>query len=66
VILPKRNELDLEDLPEEIRRQIKFIFVETVDEVLEAALEPAPSTPERKRVRTKAIKETADAQSVAG
>lgn len=66
VILPKRNELDLEDLPEEIRRQIKFIFVETVDEVLEAALEPVPAAPKRKPVKTKAIKETADAQSVAG
>ena len=41
VILPKRNESDLEDLPEEVRKSMKFIFVETVDEVLKAALEPA-------------------------
>ncbi len=40
VILPKRNESDLEDLPEEVRKHMKFIFVETVDEVLKAALEP--------------------------
>jgi ATP-dependent Lon protease len=40
VILPKRNESDLEDLPEEVRKSMKFIFVETVDEVLKAALEP--------------------------
>ena len=40
VILPKRNESDLEDLPEEVRDSMKFIFVETVDEVLKAALEP--------------------------
>jgi ATP-dependent Lon protease len=39
VILPKRNESDLEDLPEEVRKSMKFIFVETVDEVLKAALE---------------------------
>ena len=39
VILPKRNESDLEELPEEVRKSMKFIFVETVDEVLSAALE---------------------------
>jgi ATP-dependent Lon protease len=39
VILPKRNEYDLDDVPEEIKNKIQFIFVETVDEVLDAALE---------------------------
>jgi ATP-dependent Lon protease len=38
VIIPKRNEFDLDDVPEEIKKKINFIFVETVDEVLEAAL----------------------------
>ena len=42
VILPKRNEADLEDLPDEVRQAIQFVFVDTVDEVLEFALEPAP------------------------
>ena len=41
VILPARNEADLEDLPEEVRQSIHFIFAETVDDVLSAALEPA-------------------------
>ena len=40
VILPKRNEADLEDLPEEVVKKIRFIFAQTVDDVLEAALEP--------------------------
>ncbi len=39
VILPKRNEFDLDDVPEEIKNKMQFIFAETVDEVLEAALE---------------------------
>src|SRR5688500_12625768 len=39
VILPKRNEQDLGDVPDEIKKSMKFIFAETVDEVLEAALE---------------------------
>ena len=49
VILPKRNEFDLDDVPEEIKKKIKFIFVETVDEVLNAALE---------KRRTKVMPET--------
>ena len=39
VLLPKRNEADLEDLPEEVFEIIDFVFVETIDDVLEAALE---------------------------
>jgi ATP-dependent Lon protease len=39
VILPKRNEFDLDDVPDEIKNKINFVFVETVDEVLNAALE---------------------------
>lgn len=53
VILPKRNEADLEDLPEEVRRELNFVFVETVDEVLHAALEDLLPKPKRKRRLTK-------------
>ncbi len=43
VILPRRNEADLEDVPEEIRKGMTFILVDTMDEVLEHALaEKAP------------------------
>jgi ATP-dependent Lon protease len=59
VILPKRNEADLEDLPEEVRESLKFVFVESVDEVLEAALEPAPRKPKRKaKAAPKTVTET--------
>lgn len=40
VILPQFNEADLEDIPEEVRKQVQFIFCETVDNVIQAALEP--------------------------
>ena len=40
VILPRRNEADLEDLPEEVRNSMKFILVDNINEVLQAALEP--------------------------
>ena len=41
VILPKRNEPDLEDLPDEVREALNFTLVETVDEAVAAALAPA-------------------------
>jgi ATP-dependent Lon protease len=39
VIAPKLNEADLDDFPESLVEEVRFSFVETVDEVLEAALE---------------------------
>jgi ATP-dependent Lon protease len=41
VILPRENEADLEDLPEEVLKSVHFHFVDTLDEVLALALRPA-------------------------
>jgi ATP-dependent Lon protease len=42
VIMPKKNELDLmEDLPKELRDQMKFVYATDIPEVLDAALEPS-------------------------
>jgi ATP-dependent Lon protease len=41
VILPERNRGDLDDIPEEVRKQMGFHPVMTVQEVLDRALEPA-------------------------
>lgn len=38
LILPKDNEKDLIDVPENVRKEIKFHFVNTMDEVLKLAL----------------------------
>ena len=38
VILPRHNDKDLDDLPEEVREKTEFVLVDTMDEVLEAAL----------------------------
>jgi ATP-dependent Lon protease len=38
VILPKRNEKDLDDLPEDIREEMRFVLVDRVEEVLGTAL----------------------------
>jgi ATP-dependent Lon protease len=50
VILPKRNQLDLEDVPKEITKDMTFVFAVTVNDVLKAALE--------KPVRPKAAQKT--------
>jgi ATP-dependent Lon protease len=42
IILPKRNEPDLEDLPAEVRKALTFTFAQTVNDVLKAALEESP------------------------
>ncbi len=52
VILPKRNRFDLDDVPEEIKNDMKFVFVETMDEVLDAALEPPTARNEQKAAKT--------------
>ncbi len=41
VILPRRNERDIEDVPEELRRQISFVFVDDAENVLRHALTSA-------------------------
>ncbi|TMG22195.1 MAG: endopeptidase La [Chloroflexi bacterium] len=42
VILPRKNEKDLRDIPQEIRKQMKLILVDSMDQVLEAALRRKP------------------------
>jgi len=40
VILPRANEVDLDDVPQEIRDELSFVLVEHLDEVLRTALTP--------------------------
>jgi ATP-dependent Lon protease len=40
IVLPKANEADIEDIPEEVRSQLAFHAVETLEEVLKIALVP--------------------------
>ncbi len=42
IILPIQNKKDMEDIPDEIKDRIKFIFVRRMDEVIDAALECEP------------------------
>ncbi|RDI44183.1 endopeptidase La [Falsibacillus pallidus] len=43
IILPKDNEKDIDDIPESVRNELKFILVSHIDEVLKNALEGASS-----------------------
>ena len=42
VIMPRKNEKDLRDIPEEIRKSIKLVLADSMDQVLEAALRRRP------------------------
>jgi ATP-dependent Lon protease len=45
VIMPKSNEKDLRDIPDEVKAHMTFRFVERMDEVLKIALLPVETTP---------------------
>ncbi len=45
VILPERNQKDLDDIPEAVRDKMHFVFAERVEQVVDAALEPVPVAP---------------------
>jgi ATP-dependent Lon protease len=51
IILPKENEKELEELPEHVRDQMEFVFVERIEDVLTAAI-PALMEDRKKRVAT--------------
>jgi len=44
VLLPKNNKKDLDDIPESVQKELKFHFVEHMDEVLGLALKKPLST----------------------
>jgi ATP-dependent Lon protease len=48
VMLPKRNEKDLEDVPAEAREKLEFVFLEKVDDAIRAAIGELPAPGERK------------------
>ncbi|MFN8626490.1 MAG: endopeptidase La [Candidatus Binatia bacterium] len=45
ILLPTRNEKDLEDIPDAMRKEMQFVFVDTIDQVLQHALEPRNAPP---------------------
>jgi ATP-dependent Lon protease len=65
VILPKRNEKDLEEVPKQVRRGMNFVFAETMDDVLKVALKRTGTGQEVKRVSDPRVKRRRPLVSVA-
>ena len=59
LIMPASNEKDLRDVPDEVKKQIAFTFVATMDEVLRLALLPLGSDDEEPDERPPAPSESA-------
>ena len=47
IVLPKANEKDLKDVPEAVRSELSVVFVETIEEALDAVLLKTPDIRER-------------------
>ncbi len=47
VLLPARNQKDLEDVPETARNKVRFVWLEKVDDAIAAALAPTDDRDER-------------------
>jgi ATP-dependent Lon protease len=45
ILLPSRNEADVDDIPEDVRKELQLIFVSTINEVIESALEVLVANP---------------------
>jgi ATP-dependent Lon protease len=65
IILPARNEGDLEDIPEDVRRELEIVAVSRINEVVDAALErlvaspPPPPPPQPATEASQGAKQTA-------
>jgi ATP-dependent Lon protease len=51
VLLPPRNEMDLDDVPDEVRKKMQFVFTDEICDAITAALEPNGSTAEKPTAR---------------
>ncbi len=60
IILPKRNAIDLDELPQEVRDELTFVLAERVEQVWDHALQPAKPVRKKKRpaARKTATKKT--------
>ena len=63
VILPARNEKDLEELPKSVLKELELVFVTHMDQVLPVALHDKPKTtkPAKRKPKKKTASESSDA-----
>jgi ATP-dependent Lon protease len=53
IVLPRKNEKDLVDIPKNIRRELKLILADSMEEVMDTALAPSPKRPLRAKAPLK-------------
>ncbi len=53
IIIPERNKRDLIEVPDEVRKQIRFVPARTVRDVLDEALAPRPKKPTKPKSKSK-------------
>jgi len=58
VLLPRRNEKDLDDIPEEVRQEMSFVFIDTVADAIKSAIDGKVTKRKRKSGSTKTRKKT--------
>ena len=49
IIVPKRNQKDIVEIPKKVQRDLNIVFVDRMDDVLPVALAPAPLQSRRRR-----------------
>ncbi len=49
VVVPKRNKKDLEEIPKYIKKDMEFVFADTMDQVLKVALRPEKKSVSKKK-----------------
>jgi len=57
VLVPYENKKDMEEVPDKVKKGLEFVFVKSMDEVLEHALEKMPEVEKKKTRKTAAKKE---------
>ncbi len=63
IILPRRNERDIAEIPSRIKRKLVLLYVDHVDQVLEQALCALPERPEKAATSRRSAKSTADTEA---
>ena len=51
IILPQRNQKDMVEISKKIQRDLKFVFVDRMDDVLPVVLAPEPAKSGRRRTK---------------
>ncbi len=63
ILMPSRNEADIEDIPDDVRKELTIVFVSRISEVIEAALEVLVANPPPPPITTRVEPDAVSRQS---